>query len=179
MTSEERVAWAAAVLAYSSRVSRVLAYITRAYARPWPAGGYPVQMSAYSNWAGAYSTKGDLLVVSTLDPATDGMLGFETLFHEAMHQWEGPVFDELIAHARRLGIRVSGRLTHAMIFYTAGEAVRSVDAAHVPYAQAVGVWGRGMAAFRTALQETWKSWLDGRGTRDDALGALAAKTAFR
>ena len=34
----------------------VLAFITRAYQLEWPTSGYPIQVSAYSNWAGAYST---------------------------------------------------------------------------------------------------------------------------
>ena len=157
---------------------RVLAYITRAYAKTWPAEGYPVQVAAYSNWAGAYSTKGNLLVLGSLDSATTGLQGLETVFHEAMHQWDAAVFDELIAHARRLGIRVSGRVTHAMIFYTAGEAVRSVEPSHVPYAEAAGVWGRGMERFKAPLVDVWKPWLDGRGTRDEALSALAARTAI-
>ena len=156
--------------------NRVLAYVTRAYAKPWPADGYPVQVAAYSNWAGAYSTKGNLLVLASLDSATAGLQGLETVFHEAMHQWDEAVFDELIAHARRLNIRVSGGVTHALIFYTAGEAVRSVEPSHVPYAEAAGVWGRGMERFRAPLVAVWKPWLDGRGTRDEALSALAART---
>lgn len=157
----------------------VLRYITRAYELPWPAAGYPVNISAYSNWAGAYSTAGDLLVMSSLSRGNAGMSGLEIAFHEAMHQWDTPIFDALIAHARRLGTRVSGRLTHAMIFFTAGEAVRSVVPSHVPYADSAGIWDRGMGAFKTPLEQTWKPWLEGRGTRDEALAALAARTAIR
>jgi hypothetical protein len=171
--------WTAAIQPLLDRHGdRVLAYITRAYAKPWPAGGYPVQVAAYSNWAGAYSTKGNLLVLASLDPALGGLQGLETVFHEAMHQWDDEVWEELIAHARRLNIRVSGRVTHAMIFYTAGEAVRSVEPSHVPYAEAAGVWGRGMAQFKRPLVEVWKPWLDGQGTRDAALAALAARAVI-
>lgn len=156
----------------------VLRYITRAYELPWPAAGYPVNVSAYTNWAGAYSTAGDLLVMSSLSRGNDGLSGLEIAFHEAMHQWDDPVFDALIGHARRLGIRIPRGVTHAMIFYTAGEAVRSVVPAHVPYAQTAGIWNRGMASFRQPLDEAWKPWLDGRGTRDGALAALAARVAL-
>jgi hypothetical protein len=34
-----------------------------------------------------------------------------------------------------------------------------------------------MAAFKGPLEEVWKPWLEGRGTRDQALAALAARTA--
>jgi len=48
---------------------------------------------------------------------------------------------------------------------------------HVPYAVAFGLWACGWMPFRNALQETWKPYLDGHGTRDEALAALVAKTA--
>lgn len=156
----------------------VLHYITRAYELPWPAGGYPVNISAYTNWAGAYSTAGNLLVMSSLSRGNDGLHGLEIVFHEAMHQWDDPVFDALLEKARGLGIRISRGITHAMIFYTAGEAVRNVVPAHVPYAEAAGVWERGMARFRPGLEEAWKPWLDGRGTRDQALAALAPRAVI-
>jgi hypothetical protein len=39
------------------------------------------------------------------------------------------------------------------------------------------VWQRGFQRFKIPLEETWKPYLDGRGTRDEALAALVAKTA--
>ena len=66
----------------------VLRFITGAYGMEWPVGGYPVHFSAFSNWAGAYSTKGNLLVVSSLDAALRGAQGLETVFHEGMRQWD-------------------------------------------------------------------------------------------
>jgi hypothetical protein len=62
-----------------------------------------------------------------------------------------------------------------MIFFTAGEAVRRVAPDHTPVADAYGVWGRGMARLKAVLQETWKPYLDGRGTRDEAIAALVAR----
>lgn len=156
----------------------VLRYVTRAYELPWPAEGYPINVSAYTNWAGAYSTTGDLLVMSSLSRGNEGLHGLEIAFHEAMHQWDDPVFDALAGHARTQGIRIPRSVTHAMIFYTAGEAVRSVAPAHVPYADAAGIWDRGLARFKAPLDEVWLPWLHGRGTRHEALAALAARVAL-
>src|SRR6185436_4942270 len=50
----------------------VLAFITNAYKLAWPATGFPVHVSGYSNWSGAYSTSGELLVLSSLAPANQG-----------------------------------------------------------------------------------------------------------
>ena len=81
------------------------AYITRAYQQPWPADGYPVNLSGYTNWAGAYSTGDRLLVVSSLDPGTTGMQGLEIVFHEAMHQWD----DAMMARLQKLADAVRHR----------------------------------------------------------------------
>ena len=57
----------------------VLAYITHAYKLSWPAGGFPVHVSAYTNWAGAYSTTGNLLALSSRSEGLQGEYGFDDL----------------------------------------------------------------------------------------------------
>lgn len=152
----------------------ILKFITRAYQQPWPADGYPVNISAFSNWAGAYSTGDRLLVVSSLDAGTKGVQGLEIVFHEAMHQWDQPVYARLTALAKQHGTPpVQDLLTHVMIFYTAGEATRSVVPGHVPYAEANGMWQlKGFGNFKPALDAAWKPYLEGKGTLDEALIAL-------
>lgn len=152
----------------------VLKFITRAYEMPWPASGYPVHLSAYSNWAGAYSTSGNLLVVaSNPGAANQGLYGLEIVFHEGMHQWDDGMLALLRAQAGTAAAdRLPRGLSHALIFYTAGEAVRSVVPEHVPYADKFGVWARGMMPLQAALVEAWKPYLEGHGTRDQALKAL-------
>jgi len=150
----------------------ILAFVSRAYQMKWPAGGYPVHFSGYANWAGAYSTEGNLLVVSSLDSSTGGADGLETIFHEGMHQWDDQMIPILNQKAEALKMQVPRQLSHAMIFYTSAEAVRSVFPDHVGYAQAHGVWQRGMEPLRQALEETWKPYLEGKGTRDEAIVAL-------
>src|SRR5262249_48994291 len=137
--------------------------------------GYPVHVSGYANWAGAYSTDGNLLVASSLDRGTAGSLGLETVFHEAMHQWDEAMQRLLGDRARATGKRLPPNVSHAMIFYTAGEAVKRAIPGHVPSAEALGVWARGFAGLRDALAETWQPYLDGNGTRDDAIAALVEK----
>jgi hypothetical protein len=172
----------------------VLAFITNAYKMQWPAAGFPVHVSGYANWAGAYSTTGNLLVMSSQNPELQGLYGFETAFHEGMHQWDEPIFEALRQQAIKLNKFFPRGLSHSLIFFTAGEAVRRVvgnerngppkrrtvgtsDSDYVPYAEKYGVWQRGMATFKVALEETWKPYLDGRGTRDEAFAALILRTA--
>jgi hypothetical protein len=158
----------------------VLAYIERAYGMRWPPAGFPVHVSAYSNWAGAYSTGDDLLVISSLVPGKRGLRSLETVFHEGMHQWDDAVAALLEARARRLGVSVPRDLSHAMIFFTSGEAVRAVvDSTYVPNAQARGVWGRGLESYRQALEVAWRPHLAGRVGRDAAIDSLLVRLRER
>jgi hypothetical protein len=156
----------------------ILAFITRAYGLAWPEEGYPVRVAAYSNWAGAFSTEGDLLIVASLDPGNAGLSALETVFHEAMHQWDDEIWELLVRHAGNQGRYIRRDLTHAMIFMTAGEAVRSVVPDYVAYAEANGIWERGMGAYhRPALAAAWLPYLQGRGTQDEAFVELV-QTGF-
>jgi hypothetical protein len=155
----------------------VLAFITHAYKLQWPAAGFPVHVTAYSNWAGAYSTTGNLLVLSSLAPGNQADYGLETIFHEGMHQWDNQVFEALLSQAKKLNKYFPRGLSHSLIFFTAGEAVRSVIPQHVPYAEKFGVWQRGLGPMKVALEAVWKPYLEGHGTRDEALAELIKLTA--
>ena len=101
----------------------VRTFITRAYGERWPAGGFAVHVAAYANWAGAFSTAAGVLVVSSQDPATGGLHGLEFIVHEAMHQWDDAMYTALSREAQRVGTTVPDALSHAIIFFTAGQAV--------------------------------------------------------
>ena len=154
----------------------ILAFITKAYQMNWNPAGFHVHLSGYTNWAGAYSTTGELLVLSSLAEDIRGFYGLETIFHEGMHQWDQQMFEALREQARKLNMRAPNGLSHALIFFTAGEAVQHVYPEHVPYAEKFGVWQRGMSAFKTPLEEIWKPYLDGHTTRDEALAELIKRT---
>jgi|ERR1041385_4603027 hypothetical protein len=153
----------------------VLSFITHAYEMEWTPTGFHVHLTAYANWAGAYSThsaSGDLLVVSSMNEGTKGPDGLETVFHEGMHQWDDLVAAALQAQAQHLNQPVPRNLSHALIFFTAGDAVHRVLPEHVPYADKFGVWQRGMLKEREVVNEIWKPYLDGHGTRDEAFAEL-------
>lgn len=151
---------------------QVLAYVTRAYQEPWEKGGYPVNVSAWSNWAGAYSTSFNLLVVSSVNTGNQGLHGFEITFHEAMHQWDEEIDARLTQLAKAHNLKFDDLLSHAMIFYTTGEAVRSVLPSHRPYAELAGIWKGRMGSFKPALDAHWKPYLDGKSTLVAALLGL-------
>jgi hypothetical protein len=152
----------------------VRAYITRAYEQAWPKDGFLINVSAYTNWAGAYSTDGGLIVISSLDEGTRGSLGLESIFHEAMHQWD----EAMMARLSRLSNehqtpRPRDGITHALIWYTAAAAVKTVIPNHVGYAEREGMWRqKQLGAFKGALDAYWKPHLEGKMTIDEALVGL-------
>ncbi len=164
--------------------------LTRAYGFEWAVAGYPVHFVAYASAQGNYSLDTPdgvgLLVLSTNpNPMNTGLFPLETVFHEGMHQWDTRMDALLQARSRAVGgASVPGDLSHAIIFFTAGEVIRHVDPAHVPYADAARVWNGFLfggpapaGRLKAPLEESWKPYLNGRGTRDEALEALVAKVA--
>lgn len=153
-----------------------LDFVVRAYGLEWPAAGYLVHLVVFAHALGNYSTTGNLLVMSTNpNPSNQGLLPLEIALHEGMHQWDDAIMQTLRIHAMKLDKEVPPNLTHALIWMTAGEAVRRLADGYVPYAEAFGIWARGMAPLAPALQRHWKPYLEGSGTRDEALGAVLAQ----
>jgi hypothetical protein len=158
-------------------------FVSKAYGVPWPAAGFPVHVSGYTNFGGAYSVGGtNFMVVSSMTDRNDGLHGLEIIVHEGMHQWDGQIFAALASQARARNVSVPRDLTHAMIFFTAGEAVRRIDPTYVPVADAFAVWPKQLSGaslpaqrLKPLLEEVWKPYLDGRGTRDEALAILVVR----
>ena len=95
--------------------------------------------------------------------------------HEPLHALVEPLMAALQRHAaaQGQGKRPPRQLWHAIIFYTAGELTRRAIPQHVPYAVANGIWNREpWSAFRKALDEHWRPYLDGQITFDEALHRL-------
>ena len=155
----------------------VLAFITNAYKLQWPSTGFHVHISGYSNWAGAYSTSGNLLVLSSQSPDLKDAYALETIFHEGMHQWDEQVTEALRTEAIKLNKYFPQGLRHSLVFFTAGEAVRHAIPGHIPYAEKFGVWQRGIQQFKIPLEQAWKPYLDGHGTREEAFDELIKRTA--
>lgn len=152
------------------------AWEARAFGVTWPNEPFPVDITAYANWAGAYTTEEPSHVtISSLDADNQGTAAFEILFHEVLHTMDRPLFERYRSAARGQGKRMLRNPTHPFIFYTAGEVSRRLFPGHVPYAEAVGLWRAGdFGAMRPPLQRHWQLWLDGQLTLDEALRRIAA-----
>jgi hypothetical protein len=154
------------------------AWESRAFGVQWSATPVPVDVSAYANWAGAYTTEGpDHVTVSSLNPDNQGPAAFETLFHEVLHTMDRELFERYRTASRAQGKRMIRGPTHPFIFYTAGEVTRRLFPGYVPFAESGGLWERvrDFGAMRPLLQRHWQPWLDGRITIDEALRRIATE----
>jgi hypothetical protein len=144
--------------------------VTRAYHQRWPAEGFTVQVTAYASWAGAYSTAGGLIVLGSHDEAGSGAAALETVFHEAMHQWDDAMIPLLHDTARRLNVQIPRDLSHSLIFYTAGYAVSATVPGHRPFWESLQA--RGVFSERERMESCWLPYLKGEGTLEAALERL-------
>ena len=170
-------AWVAAiaplVAAHGASMARRLA---RIFASPWDEFLIRVDASAYANWAGAYTTNHpDRITVATRDPDYTGLSGVEMVFHETLHTMDDSVRAALQAAAARHGKRLPRDLTHAVVFFTAGEVARREVPGYEPYAGRLGIWSRGAyPTYLPILRAHWLPWIDGHTTFTAAVDGIAA-----
>jgi hypothetical protein len=149
---------------------------SRAFQEPWSSGPVRVDVTAYANWAGAYTTSDPShITVSSEDPGNQADQGLEIVFHEVLH-----TMDDTLASLLRTAFRAQGKTlprdpTHVFIFYTAGVLTQRAVPRHVPYAEKNGLWTR-VADFTRALpilQRSWQPYLDGKITLAEAVKRYA------
>ena len=166
----------------ASQEACLVRFVTRALAADWPAGPITVDASVYASWYGTYMTQPPVHVtMSSNARGNQGSLGLEGLVHEAGHALLGPLDSALVATAAREGRVVPRELAHLILFYTAGEAVRSVLPGHVPYAEKFGVWTQNASAgrYRALLEREWQPHLDGRRTFAEAVARVVERLPRR
>jgi hypothetical protein len=168
-------AWIRSMLPLLDRYGTSIARgVSDAFRTPWQ-GPLRVDVTAYANWAGAYTTEHpSRITISSLDPEGTGTLGLEGLFHESLHTMEDSIASALHAAGRARGKEVPYGVNHALIFYTAGEVTRRVVGTHTPYAITTGLWERSWPRYLPILRARWQPWLDGHTSFSDAIAAIVA-----
>ena len=153
---------------------RIVEQLTSAFQHSWPSGPLRVEVVAYAQWAGAYTTDDPpLIAMSSLNEQHRGSDGLEQLFHECSHLMMETVDASLKTHARALGKEFSRAVSHTILFYTVGEVLRRTVPGHVPYAIHYGVWQRGWTKHLEVLKLYWQPYLDGTATMDQAIDGIA------
>src|SRR6202048_3402454 len=97
------------------------------YQTKWPKDKIRVDVCAYANRSGAYTTLDPLRVtISSTDPRNQGAEALEVLFHEASHGIAEPVQQAIIRECRQREKPIPRDLWHALIFYTTGEVIKPI-----------------------------------------------------
>ena len=152
---------------------RIADRLTAAFRHAWPSLPLRVEVMAYADPRGAYTTADPpLIAISSLSPQHTGVDGLEQLFHECAHLMMGTVDAGLKSRALAAGKILSRDVSHTILFYTVGDAVRRLIPTHIPYPDHYGVWERGWTHYHELLKLYWQPYLDGRITMDQALQRL-------
>lgn len=146
--------------------------LAQVYGGGWPAEPIRVDLAAYANWAGAYTThEPDHITIASTDPAYQGDGSLEVLFHEASHigGLVGPLEEALAAVYRARRETPPPDLWHVMIFYSTGELTRQWlhergrQEGYEPSADRLGLYTRSHSwtLYRQALATHWQPCLTG------------------
>ena len=159
------------------------------YRTRWPHYRIRVDVSAYANAAGAYTTVDPLRVtISSLDARNQGAEALEVLFHEGSHGIAEPVQAAIIRECKQRDKPIPRDLWHALVLYTTGEVIRPALASVVPSGSKDGRSSganssstlrerfaqRGWKEYLELLQRFWQPYLDGRSSFDDAIARMVS-----
>jgi hypothetical protein len=162
-----------------------VAMTMRVHGAMWPQDRWRVDASAYANGIAGYTTREGHVVVYSTDAGIQDLFALEMIFHEIQHASviEGSTPAAVATAFTAVGVQVPDNLTHALIFATAGEFVRSIAAGegrprYQPYWINEGFETlEGWSHLVPAINQHWLPVVRGETSRDEGLKSLAE--AFR
>ena len=161
------------------------------YRTRWPHGKIRVDVSAYANPAGAYTTVDPLRVtISSLDPRNQGAEALDVLFHEGSHGIAEPVQATIIRECRQRDKPIPRDLWHALVLFTTAEVIRPALASFAASSNDKDEPGanssnaakdlresfaqRGWKEYLDLLQRFWAPYLEGKASFDDAIARMVS-----
>jgi hypothetical protein len=164
------------------------------YQAKWPKEKIRVEVCAFANAAGAYTTLDPLRVtISSSDARNQGPEALETLFIEASHDIARPVESAISRECKQRDKPIPRDLWHALILYTTGEVIRPVlegagmdqvpadpERPQKPKPRDVSsdvrahFAQRGWNDYLLAITMYWQPYLDGHVSYDDAIAHLVS-----
>ena len=164
------------------------------YQTSWPKDKIRVEVTAFANAAGAYTTLDPLRVtISSTDTRNQGTEALEVLFHEASHDIARPVEIAITRECKQRDKPIPRDLWHALIFFTTGEVLYPI--LHGIPAEEAGsdsgssdkskpirvppeIWEklkqRGWGEYNRLVEIYWQPYLDGRVRFEDAIAHLVS-----
>jgi len=172
-------------------VSQRLAEI---YQSTWPKAKIRVEVCAYANAAGAFTTLDPLRVtISSVDPHNQDSNALSVLFEESSHGIAIPVEDAIARECRQRDKPIPRDLWHALILFTTGEVLYPI--LHGTPAEQPGsdsgpsdklkpvtvppeIWEklkqRGWGEYNRLVEIYWQPYLDGKVRFEDAIAHLVS-----
>jgi hypothetical protein len=154
--------------------------LARVYGVSWPSEPIPVDLVATAGPDGAYGTNSPDAHITMAPAQFQGNVALEILLHESTHGIV-PLFQMVSEAASKQNVKVPPQLSHAVLFYTAGELTARELKAHgvdyKPYPDAQFLERMYGAGCRDKIVQHWGPRLDGKRSIPDALFTLVA--AFR
>jgi hypothetical protein len=156
----------------------------------WPRERIRVEVVAYANAAGAFTTLDPLRVtISSADARNQGTNALFVLFEESSHGISVPVKDAIARECRQRDKPIPRDLWHALIFYTTSEVLRPVlegapetpgssgtatKPVHAPQDIVDKFAQRGWSDYSRLIDVYWQPYLTGRATFEDAIAHLVS-----
>lgn len=115
-----------------------------------------------------------------LSSAIENRDALEIIHHEASHTLmrpEDPIKQALADAARKLDVELPRDLWHVVLFFTTGETMRDIlseagEPEYTPYVYSHDLWSGHWGNFRTAIEATWPTYLNGKRTLAEAASDL-------
>jgi hypothetical protein len=163
------------------------------YQTRWPGEKIRVDICAFANSVGAYTTLDPLRVtIASTDPHNQGTEALEVLFHEASHGIATPVENAISRECKQREKPIPRDLWHALIIYTTGQVLSPIfndpsppkgagDASpQQPKPGAVPndlqdlLSQRGWDQYHLLLLIYWQPYLEGKVSFEDAIAHLVS-----
>lgn len=169
--------WIAAVLPLIDKQGMGLSQqIAGAFETAWPDRPLRVDVVAYANYAGSYTTLHPArITISSVDGGNQDITALEVVFHAG----SGAMIDAISATVNRAYATARRdpppEITPMILFFTSGFLVKQLYPNYTPYADRFELWAEGSrTGYRAALVKDWQPRLEGKVTLDTALAQLAA-----
>jgi hypothetical protein len=175
-------AWISSVAPRLGRHEESFVELTkRLYGARWPDTPWRVDVSAYANPRGGYTTLDGHVVIYAGDRGVQDLYGLEMVLHEIQHATAigGSVDDALSREFEAVGAKPAPNLSHALIFATAGQFTKQIAAleqqrSYTPYWIKEGFETLdGWSALVPVVQEKWVPAVRGEISSREGLAALA------
>lgn len=150
--------------------------LSAAYETPWPEGATRVDVVAYANDSGGFTTlRPTRITVSSLDPANQKLTAEESLFHEGSHALAERVGNLMLGDFAAHKKAMPPDLLHAILYFTAGYFVKQQHPEYIPYAAGNNLWDQPRwKGFHDAIVKDWQPHLQGSPDARTAISQLVS-----